>query len=181
MNESLSIAAGHLDVTMTVAGAVRRPSGHTGQECSSVVRYDLHRYVFVPAVPGRTRIRARGLAGLAAVPYLRAAVAAAAASLNARSRRNGRGPSASDDVLVISDSRENTVVADPTVTADGARTSYVSGARLILRTGLVVSIGLAFIFFLDRRTTNMLIFAFLAFVFFVLLARTPARPRSTMS
>ena len=89
-------------------------------------------------------------------------------------RRDGAGPSASNDVLVISDSPENIVVADPTGTADGGRPSYVSGARLILRTGLVVSIGLAFIFFLDRRTTNTLIFAFLAFVFFVLLARAPA-------
>ncbi len=56
--------------------------------------------------------------------------------------------------------------------------AHVSGLRVILRTGLVVSAVLAFIFFLDRRTTNMLIFAALTVIFFVLLSQLPRPGRS---
>jgi hypothetical protein len=89
------------------------------------------------------------------------------------------GPAVSDNVLVISDVQDSLVMADPTLSGAQSQSSYVSGARLILRTGLLVSVGLAFIFFLDRRTTNMVIFAFLSCVFFLLLVRVPGRSTPT--
>jgi hypothetical protein len=93
--------------------------------------------------------------------------------------RLGAGQAVRDDLLVISDVPENLAMADPALAGVESQSSYVSGARLILRTGLLVSVGLTFIFFLDHRTTNMVIFAFLSFVFFLLLVRMPGRSRPT--
>ncbi len=90
----------------------------------------------------------------------------------------GTFTTSSDDILVIPDSPEDVGDAQLTGLISDGRPSYVSGARLIFRTGLLVSLGLAFIFFLDRRTTNTVIFGSLALIFFVLLLRTPARAHS---
>jgi hypothetical protein len=89
-----------------------------------------------------------------------------------------RGGLADDGVLVISDSPEILTGTDPLVATVNGQSSHVSGARLVFRTGLCVSAGLAFIFFLDRRTTNTVIFASLAFGFFLLLVRLSAKRRS---
>jgi hypothetical protein len=98
----------------------------------------------------------------------------------ARSPERGRygvGSTADDqgDILVITDSPENRADADALVAPDNDRSSHVSAARLVFRTGLLVSAGLAFIFFLDRKTTNTIIFASLAVGFFLLLIRKPRR------
>ena len=53
--------------------------------------------------------------------------------------------------------------------------AHISPARLVFRTGLVVSLALALIFFLDRRMTNAVIFSSLAAGFFGLLIRKPGR------
>ena len=73
--------------------------------------------------------------------------------------------------------------ADPAMASIQCRTSavgrpsHISPARLVFRTGLIVSVGLTFIAFLDHRTTNMVIFGFLSVVFFFLLLRVPASRR----
>ncbi len=56
--------------------------------------------------------------------------------------------------------------------------AHISPARLVFRTGLVVSLALALIFFLDRRITNAVIFSTLAAAFFGLLIRKPRSSRS---
>ncbi len=77
---------------------------------------------------------------------------------------------AAGDVLVISDSPELFVDSDQLGRAV-ARPAHISPARLVFRTGLLVSLGLMLIFFLDQNTTNTAIFGFLAVVFFILLLR----------
>ena len=57
------------------------------------------------------------------------------------------------------------------------RSPAASGAgRLIVRTGLVVSLVLLFFAYLERSTPNLAVFGFLTVVFFVLLLWLP-RPR----
>ncbi len=55
------------------------------------------------------------------------------------------------------------------------RLSRSNPARLIFRTGLVASIALAFVAFLDHRTTQALIFGGLAIVFLLLLSGAGSR------
>jgi hypothetical protein len=82
------------------------------------------------------------------------------------------------DILFISDTSEHPDQVETLTDPPVSRASHVSAARLIFRTGLLVSAGLAFVFFLDRLTTHTLIFAALAVVFFILLIRKPVK-RST--
>jgi hypothetical protein len=84
-------------------------------------------------------------------------------------------PTLNDDVMVISDSPEGLTAASSVGPVVDSRSSHISPARLVFRTGLLVSLGLAFIFFLDHRTTNMVIFLALAFGFFLLLIRNSGR------
>ena len=64
---------------------------------------------------------------------------------------------------------------DPDYLAPGVPIpAHISPARLVFRTGLLVSLGLMLIFFLDQNTTNTAIFGFLAVVFFILLLRLSA-------
>jgi hypothetical protein len=74
-----------------------------------------------------------------------------------------------DDVLVITALAQGPAAPHRLVPAG----SSSSPARLIFSTGLIVSLFLLLIFFLDENTINMAIFGFLALVFFVLLLRTP--------
>jgi hypothetical protein len=77
------------------------------------------------------------------------------------------------DVMVISDAPD--LLMDPDQIAPAfVRPAHMSPARLVFRTGLLVSLGLMLIFFLDQNTTNTAIFGFLAIVFFVLLLRLSA-------
>jgi hypothetical protein len=95
-------------------------------------------------------------------------------------RRLRANPKVDDDVLVISDSAENPEATDPLRPPVAGRTSYVSPARLVFRTGLGVSLALSFFAFLDHKTTNMTIFGALAMAFFLLLLRKPgSRPTAS--
>ena len=76
-----------------------------------------------------------------------------------------------DDILVIPDPREKRADAEPVAPAFGGRPSHIGPARLIFRTGLLASLGLMLIFYLDRNTMNSGIFGCLAVVFFLLLLR----------
>jgi hypothetical protein len=53
--------------------------------------------------------------------------------------------------------------------------SHTSAARLIFTTGLVLSLVLALLFFLDMRPRTTAIFGFLAIAFFLMLLRTPRK------
>lgn len=83
---------------------------------------------------------------------------------------------AGGDVLVISDLPGRFLDPDQESPAI-VRPTHMSPARLVFRTGLLVSLGLMFIFFLDQKTTNTAIFGFLAVVFFILLLRLPKAGR----
>jgi hypothetical protein len=89
--------------------------------------------------------------------------------------RSGRQPWArskvADDVLVISDSPENLTDDQPVAPAFGGRPAHIGPARLVFRTGLLVSLGLMLIFYLDRNTINAAIFGCLSVVFSLLLLR----------
>ncbi len=50
---------------------------------------------------------------------------------------------------------------------------HTSPARLVFMTGLVFSLLLTLIAFLDHKPTRMAIFGFLSFAFFLMLLRTP--------
>ncbi len=76
-----------------------------------------------------------------------------------------------EDILVISDSPEKLADAEPVAPAFGGRPSHIGPARLVFRTGLLVSLGLMLIFYLDRNTMNAAIFGCLSVVFFLLLLR----------
>jgi hypothetical protein len=91
--------------------------------------------------------------------------------------RTPRQPSASmrapGDGPAINESPE--LFMDPDYVAPGVPIpAHISPARLVFRTGLLVSLGLMLIFFLDQNTTNTAIFGFLAVVFFILLLRLSA-------
>jgi hypothetical protein len=88
-------------------------------------------------------------------------------------RKPGNRSKAQGDVMLISDSPDLLMDADQ-VAQPFVRPAHVSPARLVFRTGLLVSLGLMLIFFLDQNTTNTAIFGFLAVVFFVLLLRLSA-------
>ena len=76
-----------------------------------------------------------------------------------------------DDILVISDAPEKLTNAEPVAPAFGGRPSHIGPARLVFRTGLLVSLGLMLIFYLDRNTMNAVIFGCLSVAFFLLLLR----------
>jgi hypothetical protein len=90
--------------------------------------------------------------------------------------RSGRQPRArskvADDILAISDTRENLTDAEPVAPTFSGRPAHIGPARLVFRTGLLVSLGLMLIFYLDRNTINSAIFGCLAVVFFLLLLRS---------
>jgi hypothetical protein len=87
------------------------------------------------------------------------------------SRKPWARSSVADDILLISDSPENRADTEPVAPALGGRPSHIGPARLVFRTGLLVSLGLMLIFYLDRNTMNAGIFGCLAVVFFLLLLR----------
>jgi hypothetical protein len=79
----------------------------------------------------------------------------------------------SDDILVISGSPENLEDDEPVAPGFVRQPSHVGPARLVFRTGLLVSLGLMLLFYLDRNTLNAAIFGCLSVVFFLLLMRIP--------
>jgi hypothetical protein len=102
------------------------------------------------------------------------------ANVRRRPRRGASGPRLPDDVLLISDSPEGAASStEPLLSPVAVRPSQNSPARLVFKTAFVVSLILAFIQFLDHKTTNMTIFGILAAGFFLLLLRKPGGSRST--
>jgi hypothetical protein len=87
-------------------------------------------------------------------------------------RKPGTRPKVADDVLALSDSPDMLADAEAVAPVFGGRPSHIGPARLVFRTGLLVSLGLMLIFYLDRNTMNAAIFGCLAVVFFLLLLRT---------
>jgi hypothetical protein len=53
----------------------------------------------------------------------------------------------------------------------------IGPARLIFKTGFILSLALLLISYLDQKSTNTAIFGALAVVFFLLLLRLPKRRR----
>lgn len=92
------------------------------------------------------------------------------------------GAEAANDVLVISDSAEDNLSnADPLRTHVTGRSSHTSPIRLIFKTGLLASVALTFIAFLDHRTTHSAVFGCLAVVFLLLVLGGPgSRPASSV-
>jgi hypothetical protein len=87
------------------------------------------------------------------------------------SRPSGARAKVADEILVISDSSDRPMGGDSLGPSVAGRLSHATPARLVFRTGLLVSLALAFIAFLDHRTTTMTIFGCLAIAFFFLLLR----------
>jgi hypothetical protein len=89
---------------------------------------------------------------------------------------------AAKDVLVDSDSDlDNLSNADPLRPQEAGRSARMSPTRLIFKTGLLASVALTFIAFLDHRTTHSVIFGCLAFIFLLLVLGGPgSRPASTL-
>ena len=88
-------------------------------------------------------------------------------------RRMGAAATVADDVLIISDSPDRHMSTDLRMPSAAGKFSQMSPTRLVFRTGLLVSLALAFVAFLDHKTTNMTIFGVLAVGFFLLLLRKP--------
>jgi hypothetical protein len=86
-------------------------------------------------------------------------------------RQPGTRSKVADDILVISDAPEKLAGVEPVAPALVGRPSHIGPARLVFRTGLLVSLGLMLIFYLDRNTLNAGIFGCLSVVFFLLLLR----------
>jgi hypothetical protein len=92
-------------------------------------------------------------------------------------RSSGDGVEVAADVLVITDEPEIVTGADEAAAAVAVPPAHIGPARLVFRTGLLVSLGLMLIFYLDKNTTNATIFGFLAIAFFLMLLRI-SRSRS---
>lgn len=58
-----------------------------------------------------------------------------------------------------------------------ASSPVIGTARLIFKTGLILSLALLLIFYLDQNSTNATIFGALAVIFFLLLLRFPKKRR----
>jgi hypothetical protein len=91
---------------------------------------------------------------------------------------------ASERLVLSSDlgvAQSGAKAADTTAFLNGSRPAFVerfahtSPARLVFVTGLVFSLFLALIAFLDQKPTRLSIFGFLSIVFFFLLLRTPGK------
>jgi hypothetical protein len=59
----------------------------------------------------------------------------------------------------------------------GPSSPVIGPARLIFKTGFILSLALLLISYLDQKSTNTAIFGALAFVFFLLLLRLPRKRR----
>jgi hypothetical protein len=83
------------------------------------------------------------------------------------------------DLLFISESGSRTITAD---TEDNEPElplpTRFSPARLVLTTGLALSLFMGLVAYLDSNTVNMAIFGFLSLIFFVMLLRNRTRRRS---
>jgi len=88
---------------------------------------------------------------------------------------------ASPNISEISDSAgDNRSDADVSRTQVTGQSTHISPARLIFKTGLLASLVLTFIAFLDHRTTHSLVFGSLAVVFLLLVLTGPgSRPASS--
>jgi hypothetical protein len=89
-----------------------------------------------------------------------------------------RVPDSDEDqsALVIDEAPEGPGGSDRTPRAGSS--SPVSALRLIFMTGLILSLFLLLIAYMDQNTQTTAIFGFLSIAFFLLFVRTPARNRA---
>jgi hypothetical protein len=86
-------------------------------------------------------------------------------------RAGAEGESGADGSAVPNGSNPENVLEIPS-----AASPVLGTARLIFKTGLILSLALLLIFYLDQKSTNATIFGALAVIFFLLLLRFP-KPR----
>ena len=91
-----------------------------------------------------------------------------------RTRRRVEGPREDADVIVIDPATEASPALDP---APLTVSSPVSALRLIFLTGLILSLFLLLVFYMEQNKQATAIFGFLAIAFFFLLLRTPPSAR----
>ena len=91
-----------------------------------------------------------------------------------QTRRRVQGPPEDDDVIVIDSAAESSDGLDP---APIRVSSPVSAPRLIFLTGLILSLFLLLVFYMEQNQQATAIFGFLAIAFFFLLLRTPPSAR----
>jgi hypothetical protein len=96
--------------------------------------------------------------------------------------RHRAGPVAPADILEIRDPDGDAQTnADALRTQVTGRLTHTSPTRLIFKTGLLASVALAFVAFLDHRTTHARVFGCLSFVFLLLVLGGPgSRPSRTV-
>jgi hypothetical protein len=85
-----------------------------------------------------------------------------------------------DDVLIINDSPDGPA-PDVHARANTGLRAQMSPARLVFTTGLVLSLFLALIGFLDHNTTNTAIFGVLSIAFCLMLLRSKRRSGAAKS
>jgi len=81
---------------------------------------------------------------------------------------SGAGNPGVDGIAGPHDAKPEHLVLAPT-----ASSPVIGPARLIFKTGLILSLALLLIFYLDQKSTNTAIFGALAVIFFLLLLRLP--------
>jgi hypothetical protein len=96
--------------------------------------------------------------------------------------RRQAGAKAAQNVLEIRDRAEDNLSSTDAMTTQViGRAVHTSPTRLIFKTGLVASVALTFIAFLDHRTTHSVVFGCLAVVFLLLVLGGPgSRPPSSV-
>jgi hypothetical protein len=94
-----------------------------------------------------------------------------------QTRRRVEGPHEDDDILVIDAATATPRVLAPTPLSGS---SPVSALRLIFLTGLILSLFLLLVFYMEQNKQTTAIFGFLSLIFFFLLLRTPSRRRRSV-
>ena len=92
-------------------------------------------------------------------------------------RRRVEGTPQDSDVIVIDATAETAPVSDP---APLTVSSPVSALRLIFLTGLILSLFLLLVFYMEQNKQTTAIFGFLSIIFFFLLLRTPPVRRQSV-
>jgi len=91
-----------------------------------------------------------------------------------QTRRRVEGAPEDPDVLVIDPASETSSVRDP---APATGSSPLSAVRLMVLTGLILSLFLLLVFYMEQSRQATAIFGFLSIAFFFVLLRLPGSAR----
>ena len=90
-----------------------------------------------------------------------------------RTRRRVQGHDEEIEMLTVAS--EEPIASDRSPILESSPSTALSALRLVFIAGLVISLFLLLIFYLDQKQELTGVFGVLAFIFFVLVLRTPSR------